>query len=212
MKSPKAQNPIKPEILTSLVAVNWKVPSRPNLCQHWSKTFRSDKAAHSAWTFGLLVSADGFSMTTTIREVASRSEMPSRKAADSTTEIRVSDSTTPKSNSALTCPLIITSASTRADGSIGLRLSTPELKSDEKAAFFDLQGQQLKMLLQPESLEPAELKDVKGEFDCKTPGQRLRGTIFVLWKQRGEPGDYDGFYKRQMEKIIDFVKSKLNPA
>lgn len=113
---------------------------------------------------------------------------------------------------ALTCPVILNSASTRADGSIGLRLSTPELKSDEKAAFFDLQGQQLKMLLQPESLEPAELKDVKGEFDGKTPGQRLRATIFVLWKQRGEIGEYDDFYKKQMEKLIDFIKSKLTPV
>lgn len=112
---------------------------------------------------------------------------------------------------ALTCPIIITSVSTRADGSIGLRLSTPELKSDEKTAFFDLQGHQLKMLLQQEGTEPAELKDVKGEFDTKTPSQRLRATIFVLWKQRNEPGDFEGFYKRQMDKLIDFVKSKLEP-
>lgn len=112
---------------------------------------------------------------------------------------------------AITCPVILTSASTRADGSIGLRLSTPELKPDEKTAFFELQGQSMKMLLQPESMEPAELKDVKGEFDNKTPGQRLRATLFVLWKQQKEPGEYDDFYKRHMEKLIDFVKAKLEP-
>lgn len=113
---------------------------------------------------------------------------------------------------ALTCAVIITSASTRADGSLGLRLATPELKPDEKTAFFELQGQNLKMLLQPMDGEPAELKDVKGEFDHKTPGQRMRACLFVWWKQQGEPGEFEDFYRRNMEKLIDYVKTKLNPT
>lgn len=112
---------------------------------------------------------------------------------------------------ALTCPVIITSASTRADGSLGLRLATPELKPEEKTAFFELLNQNLKMLLQPNDSEPAELKDIKGEFDTKTPSMRLRATLFVWWKQQGEPGDFDDWYKRNMEKLIDYVKTKLNP-
>lgn len=112
---------------------------------------------------------------------------------------------------ALTCPVIITSASTRADGSLGLRLATPELKPDEKTAFFELQGVNLKMLLQPTDNEPAELKDVKGEFEHKTPSQRLRATLFVWWKQQQEPGEFEEFYRRNMEKLIEYVKGKLNP-
>lgn len=110
---------------------------------------------------------------------------------------------------ALTCPVIITSASTRADGSLGLRLATPELLPDEKTAFFELQGRNLKMLLQPGEEQPEELRDVKGEFDHKTPSQRLRATLFVWWKQQHEPGDFEDFYRRNMEKLIDYVKTKL---
>jgi hypothetical protein len=113
---------------------------------------------------------------------------------------------------ALTCPVILTSASTRADGSLGLRLATPELKPDEKTAFFELQGSNLRMLLQPEEGEPAELKDVKGEFDTKTPSMRLRATLFVWWKQQQEPGEFEDFYRRNMEKLIEYVKTKLNPT
>lgn len=112
---------------------------------------------------------------------------------------------------AITCPVIIGSVSTRADNSVGIRLSTPELKPEEKTAFFELQGHQLKMLLQPDSMAEVELKEVKGQFDQKTPGQRLRACLFILWKQSGEQGDYDDFYRRNMEKLIEYVKSKLQP-
>lgn len=113
---------------------------------------------------------------------------------------------------AVTCPVIITTCSTRADGSIGLRLSTPELKPEEKTVFFELQGVQLKMLLQPDgATAELELREVKGEFEHKTPGQRLRACLFILWKQNGEQGDFEDFYRRQMEKIIDWIKSKLEP-
>lgn len=112
---------------------------------------------------------------------------------------------------AITCPCILTSASTRSDGSLGLRFATPELKPDEKTAFFELLNLNLKMLLQPDGETPAELKDVKGEFDKKTPGERLRAVVFVWWKQGGETGDFDDFYRKKMEVLIDFVKGQLKP-
>lgn len=112
---------------------------------------------------------------------------------------------------ALSCEMIMTSASTRADGSLGLRFSTPELSPVDKTAFFEIQNQNLKVLLQPLSNELADLHEVKAEFEQKTPGQRLRATIFVWWKQQGEQGEFEVFYKRQMEKAIDHIKTNLHP-
>lgn len=113
---------------------------------------------------------------------------------------------------AITCDTILTGAATRADGSLSLRFSTPELKPDEKTVFFELLNQNLKMLLQPADGEVIELKDVKGEFDTKTPSQRLRATLFVWWKQLKEPGEFEEFYRRRLEAIIDDVKANLQPA
>lgn len=113
---------------------------------------------------------------------------------------------------AITCPVILTSASTRADGSIGLRLATPELKPDEKAAFFELLNIQCLMLIEPTNENLDLKKDIKGEFDNKSPGQRLRNTLFVLWKQRNQPGHFDDWYRKQMEIILDWIKSKLDPV
>ena len=43
----------------------------------------------------------------------------------------------------------------------------------------------------------------------KTPSQRLRGCLFRLYEQRGKDGDFEIFYRAQMERIIDAVKNKL---
>lgn len=112
---------------------------------------------------------------------------------------------------AITCDVILTSASTRADGSLGLRFATPELKPDEKTAMFELLNLNLKMLLQPADGAPSELKEVKGEFDTKTPSQRLRAVLFVLFKQAKVSGEFDDFYKRHMERLITDLKNQLEP-
>lgn len=113
---------------------------------------------------------------------------------------------------AITCDAILTSASTRADGSLGLRFSTPELKPEEKTVFFELLNMNLKMLLQPEGSGEVEMREVKAQFDYKTPSVRLRAVLFVLWKQSGEQGEFDDFYRHQMNVIIEETKSKLAPA
>lgn len=112
---------------------------------------------------------------------------------------------------AITCPVILSGAATRSDGSLGLRFSTPELKPEDKVAFFELLNLNLTMLLQPEGMAPEGLKDVKGEFDRKTASQRLRAVLFIAWKQGGGVGDFDEFYRRKMEVFIDDVKSNLKP-
>lgn len=110
---------------------------------------------------------------------------------------------------AISCQVILSRASTRVDGSLGLSFSTPELKPEEKTVFFELMNQSMEMVLKPVDSEPTLTKEVKGQFDTKTPSQRLRAVLFVLWKQAIDDGDFDGFYKKQMEIIINRYKDKL---
>ena len=67
-----------------------------------------------------------------------------------------------------TCPVILMGSSTRNDGSLTLRFSTPELEAGEKTAFMELLNLNLKMLLQPADGEPVELKEVKNQIDKKS--------------------------------------------
>lgn len=113
---------------------------------------------------------------------------------------------------AITSEVQLTGVSTRSDGSLSLRFATPELAVDEKAAFMELQGLNLKMLLQPMNSEPVELKDIKTELQTKTPSMRLRAVLFVAWEQANRPGEWEDFYRHKMEFYINDIKRNLAPA
>lgn len=91
-----------------------------------------------------------------------------------------------------------------------MRFASPELDPSEKTAFFELLNKNVKVLIQPSDNEPVELKEVKGQFDHKTPSARLRGVLFVYWKQADGTGEFEDFYRRQMESFIAGIKQRLD--
>lgn len=113
--------------------------------------------------------------------------------------------------SAITCDAILSSASTKGDGSLNLRFSTPEMTASEKTVFFELLNINLKLLIQPVDSEPAELKEVRGQFETKTPSQRLRSVLYIRWRQASGQGEFETFYHREMDGIINSIKQKLEP-
>jgi len=113
---------------------------------------------------------------------------------------------------AITCEVILSGLRTKSDNSLGISFSTPELKPDEVLAFVELRNINLKMLLQPMAGDAVELKEIKTELDEKTPGQRMRAVIFLLWKQENEAIDFEVFYRAKMNGLIEHLKLKLNPA
>ena len=104
---------------------------------------------------------------------------------------------------------IITSLSAKKDGSLGLRVNTPELTSEEKVAFMNLQNINLGAFFKPLDFAVKDITEVKSEVDTKTPSQRLRSVLFVLYDQEGRPGEFADYYSKKMEKIIEWIKSKL---
>lgn len=104
--------------------------------------------------------------------------------------------------------VIITGIRSKVDRSLGLTLSTPELTTDERAEFMNLQGINCEAIFNPLE-EKVNLIEVKGETETKTQSQRLRAVIFLLWKQDGEKGTFEDFYRSKMETIIEHFKSKL---
>lgn len=103
----------------------------------------------------------------------------------------------------------ITRISSRVDGSIGLGLSTSELSSEEKTVFFDLHNQNVEFWIKPMDQSAQEIVEIKTEVDRKTPSQRLRSVLFLVWKSEGEKGEYNDFYVKFMNKVIDNLKEKL---
>jgi hypothetical protein len=109
--------------------------------------------------------------------------------------------------------MILTGAATRADGSLSLRFATCELTADEKAALMELQNRNLKVLLQPQDEAPEGIKEIKGQFDKKSPSLRMRNTLFCLWKYLTEQGkieiSFETFYLREVERLINSIKDQL---
>jgi hypothetical protein len=106
----------------------------------------------------------------------------------------------------------IAGATSRKDGSLGLRLVTGELTNEHRAILLELHGKNAKVLIEPiddpDSEAPVE---VKAERHVKSLSTRLYDVIYVYFKQLGVPGEFEDFRKVQMEKLISHYKSKLDP-
>ena len=105
---------------------------------------------------------------------------------------------------------IISGASTKKDGSLGIRISTPELTEEEMATIFKLTGISCDVFIKPRDDELEEIVVVDKDLEQKTSSQRLRAVLFVLWKQEEGLGDFSVFYKDRMEKLITAIKNKLD--
>jgi|SRR6266487_1737012 len=104
----------------------------------------------------------------------------------------------------------LTSFRSRSDGSVGFSGITPEMSSQEKVALFELHNVLVEILIYPKDSKDSEVVEIHKEMEGKTPCQRLRGVLFVLWKKEGEQVAFEMFYSQHMEKVIEWVKRKLD--
>ena len=120
----------------------------------------------------------------------------------------------------------IDKVSTLADGSLRVYLGTPELTNATMVNLFSLIKKPGYVLISTntinqEQIDAVEKATTNAEFSEKTPSQRMRGVMYKLWEKtqpktlNGDTGemeyiDFDLFYKRQMNKIIDHFKTKLD--
>ena len=106
----------------------------------------------------------------------------------------------------------ITKVSTFADHSLRLQVDTSrELTPEENALVFKLYNRSGWFLFKEAEIkaEDVEVPEYVKEFKSdKTPSQRLRAVLFLLWKAEKQ-GTADDFYKRKMEEVIEHFKTKL---
>jgi len=103
----------------------------------------------------------------------------------------------------------ITGIRAKVDGSLGLSVSTPELSPEEKVVVMSLQNLNVKMTIEPVDVQVTEKAKIEKGMDGKSPSERLYNTIFVYYKQIKSTDDFEVFYRRHMEGIIDQYKEKL---
>ena len=116
----------------------------------------------------------------------------------------------------LVLPVGVESIATRQDSSVKIVLSTYELNTQSAVKLFDLRKTECLMYLSSDNITQEELNALDGfklssdHNDGKTPSQRLRGVLYVYWKQHKQTEiEFDIFYLRYMNNLIDKIKDKL---
>lgn len=58
-------------------------------------------------------------------------------------------------------------------------------------------------------IDKTKLPKFKMDGEYKTPGERLRATLYRVW-ELNKVGEFETFYASEMERIISHYKEKLN--
>jgi len=98
----------------------------------------------------------------------------------------------------------------RSDGSASLAFTTQEIGGEQFAELKEHQNLFGHIMFKENEITEEDIPTEHAEKTSKTPSQRLRATIFILWSQTGKNGNYEAFYAEKMEKLIDIVKAKLD--
>lgn len=107
-------------------------------------------------------------------------------------------------------PAILTSFSTKADGGASIRFVTNEMSDEDFLILKKFHNTFGYLLFKENAFKEEEVPKEDAEDKNKTPSKRLRACLYILWQQKGSPGSFDGYYRDQMEKVIQMVKSKLD--
>lgn len=110
-----------------------------------------------------------------------------------------------------TTPAVLTSLSMTADGGLRMSFVTNELSDEDKLIATKYHQKFGYMAFSPNQFSLEDMPKEQAEDKHKTPSKRLRASLFVLYKQEGVTEDFEVWYRRKMEKLIDYIKGKLEP-
>lgn len=103
---------------------------------------------------------------------------------------------------------------TRKDRTLSLSFGTQEISPDKMGQLMTMNQSVCFLAVKPDPFSKEEtnlIADLKAdiELQAKTPAQRLRGVLFRLWEQQGDTEEFTTYYEREMHKITEHFKSKL---
>jgi hypothetical protein len=111
---------------------------------------------------------------------------------------------------------IIENISTRADGTVKVVLGCQEMAASRAGELMTLSRKLAAVYISAKDTIPQKELDQVDAVDpvmpAKSPSQRMRNVLFVLWQQHPEGfKDFDSFYKYKMNEYIEAIKANLNP-
>jgi hypothetical protein len=107
-------------------------------------------------------------------------------------------------------PAILTRVSFLKDGGVSLGFATNELLAEEKVVLSKFYQKFGWLVFKENELTPEDIPTEDADFEGKTPSKRMRAVLFVYWKQKGEQGNFEDFYRNKMNELIEYIKTKLD--
>jgi len=106
-------------------------------------------------------------------------------------------------------PALLDGISTKKDGSFKVVIETQELAGSEAADLLSYRQSMGWVTFTPNATPNIEVPKEDAFTGQKSPSQRLRAVLHVLWEQRGKKGTSEEFYRIKMEQIIEGIKEQL---
>lgn len=110
----------------------------------------------------------------------------------------------------LKIPAYLTGFSSRADNSAGVRFATQEIDGATFSLLKDLNGSFGYLLFSPNPISEKDIPSEVPEEGGKSISQRIRGALFVYFKQNKIEGDFEVWRRKELEKYLQSIKEKLN--
>jgi hypothetical protein len=113
----------------------------------------------------------------------------------------------------ITIPAYFSGYRRRKDRSASLSFSTQEITTDELALIDGLVMEEAFgfLLFKPNAIQTSEIPRDDVIEVRKSPSERLRSVLFLVWKQDGSRGDFNEFYRSEMEGFISQAKGWIRP-
>ena len=108
---------------------------------------------------------------------------------------------------------VISKVTTMHDTTLRVTVDTQELSAEDKALLMGFHNKPGWFLFKEAELKEEDVKDlpdIQIEPNEKHPSIRLRAVLYRLWERTDKKQDFEVFYRAKMERIIDWVKTKLN--
>ena len=107
-------------------------------------------------------------------------------------------------------PATLEGISPLKEGGLSIRFHTQEVSKAEMVTAMEFYQSFGYLLFAPNDLSEEDIpKEKLSPDEEKSPSKRLRSILFILWKQQGGEGDFEAFYRKKMEAIIEQLKSRL---
>lgn len=110
-------------------------------------------------------------------------------------------------------PAQVVGMNPRADRSWRIAFETNELTGEDVKLLADSFQSQGWLAFRPnDEVQVADIPEGYADPGVKSPSQRLRAKIFILWKQKGGKGDFESYYRTSIESLITIIDDKLEKS